>query len=121
MKYIKTLALIASLSFSILFLSFKSQAEETGLFQSVYAEKRMDMSDVKSKTNSTELPLFIIEDEKLYLKVQSTRNKWNLYTEVSYPIWTSLEINKLQIDNPEIIKLFPSPSAKNCGIEWITE
>ena len=101
-------------------LATPADASDSVIYQSVYSTNRWGTADIlKVYDVVDDAPLFIIRQQRLYLKTQSTRPKWNLYMEVDHPVWDVQAIARLKTEHPEVVPLLPDPEAANGGIQWI--
>jgi hypothetical protein len=65
------------------------------------------------------IPEFIIYNNKLYLKVQTTRYALILITYTSFKDWDENKIIELRKKNPELERYWPDVQKSNAGIQWI--
>jgi hypothetical protein len=64
------------------------------------------------------VPLYLIKDGELYLKLQATQPKYGLYMEVDLPRWDVAMLAELIVLHPELRAMLPDPDAPNGGIRW---
>lgn len=98
---------------------------ETTLFISVNAKSKKYLSeDLNEKIYKiyprNQSPLFIVENNELFLMIQRTYPEYNLYTVVEDEIWDYNKLNQLK-KNSDVLKMLPDPKDKNGGIQWISE
>jgi hypothetical protein len=96
-------------------------ADQTVIYQSVKAENKWDEGHRRLTVvrDGADIPLFLVEGDELFLKIQATRTQWWLYVEVDQPAWNADQVRSLLKEHPDLAKLFPSPSALNGGVVWI--
>lgn len=83
--------------------------EYSAVYQSVNAESKWDEANWITVTDSsTELPLYRVENNKLYLMIRGTNADRLFRTVISYPSWDEAEINSLLEQQADIRKLIPA-------------
>ena len=74
-------------------------------YQDVDAEDKWDESTGFTLGYSYEKPpLYIVRDDKLYLKIRENRVKWYLHTVVEYPPWNRTETLRFLDEHQELKK-----------------
>lgn len=82
--------------------------EYSAQYQDVNAESKWDDSArIVINGSNQVLPLYKVIDNKLYLKIQSTKTDWFFHTVVNYPSWDKPEIKKLIENHGQIKSLLP--------------
>ncbi len=64
------------------------------------------------------VPLYLIKDGELYLKLQATQPKYGLYMEIDIPHWDAAMLAELIVLHPELRLMLPKPDAPDGGIRW---
>lgn len=64
-------------------------------------------------------PIYLLQDEKLYLLQQSQWTEWLLVDYFNRVKWTSDKLR--QTLGPSEWNMLPDPKAKNGGVAWIRE
>lgn len=98
---------------------------ETALFISVNAKSKKYLSeDLHEQIHiiypRNQSPLFIVDNNELFLRIQRTYPEYNLYTVVENEIWDENKLNQIK-ENRDIQNMLPDPKDINGGINWITE
>jgi hypothetical protein len=91
---------------------------KTAVFQYVAAIKPGGGKVIEFGSEA-EVPLFLVDDGRLYLKVQVTQARHGLYMEVDVPHWDVEMLAALIARHPEIRSLLPDPGSPTGGIKWI--
>lgn len=98
----------------------KDDGKETSVYQSVNAKVLLDKTSSQVHDyDKGKSPEFLVVDNILYLKIQTTYNKNNLYMVADTQSWDSTKLNSLVKKNPEIKELLPDPNSTNGDIAWI--
>jgi hypothetical protein len=105
----------------ILSMSNPVRAAEVVLYQNVASPEKWDQRYLtRIEFDRVEsVPEFIVSDKHLSLRIQSTRTKFGLWTEVDQPEWTQVSLQKFTKLHPELRRLLPNPTLSNGGIAWI--
>jgi hypothetical protein len=112
-----TLLLVLSMTTSC---NAKDKSKETSMYQSVHAKELLSKSTLKiHQYNRGDSPEFVIDGNVLYLKIQTSYNKGNIYMVADTQTWDNSKLEKLIETSPEIKKLLPDPNSKNKGILWL--
>ncbi len=62
------------------------------------------------------VPLYLIKDGELYLKLQATLPKYGLYMEIDLPRWDAAMLAELIVLHPELRPMLPEPDAPDGSI-----
>lgn len=112
--------IILSFSFLIVSCNESVDSEEKAIFQSVYADSLFESSTfITKKYVIGKSPEFIIVNNVLYLKIQISYNKNNMYMVADTIIWNNSRLDDLICRNQELIPLLPNKNSKNRGIAWV--
>lgn len=83
-------------------------AEYSAVYQSVAAESKWDEADwITIADSGSELPLYKVENKKLYLMIRGAHANRLFRKVISYPSWDEAEINSLLEQHTDIRKLMP--------------
>lgn len=83
--------------------------EYSAVYQSANARSKWDESARIIINNSKlELPPYKVEENILYLMIQSTQVDWFFHTVTNYPNWGNPEINRLVEKHSDIKSLVPA-------------
>jgi hypothetical protein len=95
-------------------------SKETSMYQSVHAKQLFDKGTlIIHEYNRGGSPDYIIDGNVLYLKIQTTYNKDNIYIVADTQSWDSSRLKILLSSNPAIKILLPEPNSNNGGIAWL--
>jgi hypothetical protein len=64
------------------------------------------------------VPLYLVKDGELYLKLQATQPKYGLYMEIDLPRWDAAMLAELIVLHPDLRPMLPKPDAPDGGIRW---
>ncbi len=102
-------------------LLFIPMSRENALFACVSNPNKhadtLSSHDLPGKPNGE----FLVNNNKLYLKVQGTRSAVVLVTGVSFYDWSSGKLAKFRADHPELEQYYPDRTKPNAGIAWVSE
>ncbi len=69
--------------------------------------------------HNEQVPDFLVEQDHLFLRVQTVRTRWKLYREVDHMNWQPETLQALFVDRPELGPYWPDPTRADFGIPWV--
>jgi hypothetical protein len=75
-------------------------------YQDVDAKSRNDDSTMFVSTGAWDAPKWQVKNGHLYLLIQRTRSRYNLYVEVDTIKWTPAQLQELTTQHPELNTFF---------------
>ncbi|GEM_PF-4453599 len=97
--------------------------QETVVYQRADSYPKWDNSNciVRDYPSVGISPIFLIENGRLFLRVQRNYPRLGLVMVVDHEVWNEKKIAELKAANSRFGEFLPDPKKRNGGIRWIEE